>query len=389
MIFSLEEYEDYLARIETDRFGPFDLQIGCNMQTLETLLLRVNDAHQRFHTSPLSPIANHLEKEVIVSSVFGTNSIEGGALSKTETQSALELDPSKIQDIEQRRVLNLKQAYQLSRQAASDPNWQLDVEFIKTMHAAITDQLPHERNQAGVLRDNSKSVTTYVGDPAHGGRYKPPQYGKDIIKLLEALVDWHQQLKDQKIPALIRAPLVHLYYELIHPFWDGNGRVGRVLEATLLQAEGFKYAPFALAHYYFENIDKYFALFNLCRKQAMKKRPFPNTAFVEFFLQGMFISLNKLHDRANNLINILLFEIEIKRRYDQKTINARQYAIVSQVLNTGPIPLSVLRQAPWYMALYENRTDKTKRRDLTALQEQGLVKLDNEKRLWPGCFDIA
>ncbi|MGJ0431129.1 Fic family protein [Methylobacter sp.] len=382
-------FQEHLVRIETDRFGPFDLQIGCDMQTVETLLLRVNDAQQRFRNSPLSHIANHLEKEVTVSSIFGTNSIEGGALSETETQSALELDPSKIQDIEQRRALNLKQAYDLSRQAASDPEWQLDVKFIQALHAAVTDQLPHERNQPGVLRNNSKSITTYVGDQAHGGRYKPPQYDKDIIKMLEALVCWHQQLKDQQVPVLIRAPLVHLYYELVHPFWDGNGRVGRVLEATLLQVEGFQYAPFAQAHYYFENIDKYFALFNLCRKRAMKKHPFPNTAFVEFFLQGMLISLNKLHDRVNNLIKFLLFEMEIKRRYDQKQINTRQYAIVSQVLNAGlPILLSDLRQAPWYLALYEKRTDKTRQRDLIGLQELKLVKLDNQKRLWPGCFDF-
>ncbi|MFC2503586.1 MAG: Fic family protein, partial [Cardiobacterium sp.] len=38
----------------------------------------------------------------------------------------------------------------------------------------------------------------------------------------------------QGVPALIRAPLVHYYYEIIHPFWDGNGRVGRVLEASIL-----------------------------------------------------------------------------------------------------------------------------------------------------------
>jgi hypothetical protein len=99
----------------------------------------------------------------------------------------------------------------------------------------------------------------------------------------------------------------------------------------------------------------------------------------------MLISLNKLHDRVNDLIHILLFETEIKRRYDQKEINSRQYAIVSQVLNAGsPILLSDLRQAPWYRALYEKLTDKTKQRDLYGLQEQKLIRLDDQRRLWPG-----
>ena len=62
--------------------------------------------------------------------------------------------------------------------------------------------------------------------------------------------------------------LVHSYFEMIHLFWDGNGRAGRVFEAAILHAEGFRYAPFALARYYLaDQIDRYFALFNLCRNK--------------------------------------------------------------------------------------------------------------------------
>ena len=64
--------QDQPVRIETDRFGPFPLQITCDIQALDTLLLRVDDAHQRFRSSPLSQVANQLEKEVIVSSIIGT-----------------------------------------------------------------------------------------------------------------------------------------------------------------------------------------------------------------------------------------------------------------------------------------------------------------------------
>lgn len=236
-----------------------------------------------------------------------------------------------------------------------------------------------------MFRSNSKEIGTFVGDPAHGGRYKPPQYGADIRLLLENLLEWHQRLQEESVPVLIRAPLVHYYYELIHPFWDGNGRVGRVIEATLLQAEGFQYAPFAQARYYFDHIDRYFTLFNICRKAADKKITHPNTPFVAFFLEGMLASLNKLHDRVNALINILVFENDIKRRHDEKEINHRQYAIVSQILNAGePVPLAELRRAPWYLALYVQLTDKTKQRDLIRLRNAGLVNFDKAGRLWPG-----
>ena len=177
--------------------------------------------------SQLSPV-----EPVVASSIFGTNSIEGGTLAEEETQRVLDLDPAQVQEEEQLRAVNLKAAYDVAQQAATMPGWRLDVPFIQRVHAAITRRLTHANNQPGVFRDNPKAVKTYVGSQAHGGRYRPPQHGHDIETLMQALVTWHQELEAHQIPALIRAPLVHYYYELIHPFWDGNGRVGRVLEAA-------------------------------------------------------------------------------------------------------------------------------------------------------------
>ncbi|MDS4026883.1 MAG: hypothetical protein RKO25_07870 [Candidatus Contendobacter sp.] len=72
--------------------------------------------------------------------------------------------------------------------------------------------MPHPQNQPGAFRDNPKTTVTHVGDAAHGGRYKPPQYGGDVRLLMQYCVEWHESLVTADVPALIRAPLVHLYY---------------------------------------------------------------------------------------------------------------------------------------------------------------------------------
>lgn len=377
---------DVTRRVETDRFGPFVFQVGVVSADVELAFLRVEDAHERFVASPLSQVANRLEQEVVVSSVFGTNAIEGGTLTEDETALALDLPPDQVQEVEQRRAVNLKAAYDLSQRAAAAPGWGLSVEFIIELHRLITHKIPHADNQPGELRDTPKGRITYVGDAAHGGRYKPPQYGRDIERLLEALIGWHGDMVAVGIPALIRAPLVHLYYELIHPFWDGNGRVGRVIEATLLQAAGYRYAPFALARYYLANIDAYFTLFNTCRKAAEKNLAAPNQAFAAFHLEGMRRTINGLHDRVNRLIDLLLFESVIRRALDSREINVRQYTILSHLIDRGPLPLEELRRAPWYMSLYLKLNDKTRRRDLHRLRETGLAHLDTDNGLWPGFF---
>jgi len=381
----LKSFTDHLARVETARFGPFKFQIGIDQANIDSLYLRVNDAHRRFASSPLAQVAKQLEKEVVVTSIFGTNSIEGGTLSEDETQIALDLDPTQAQDIEQRRALNLKNAYDQASKAAASPDWLLDTRFVRAVHAAITNDLPHPYNRPGQLRNNSKQIITQVGNSAHGGRYKPPQYEGDITTLLEALLQWHSELVTRELPALIRAPLVHLYFEQIHPFRDGNGRVGRVLEATLLMQAGFQYAPFAQANHYLRHIDQYFTLFNSCRKAAAKSRPYPNNAFIQFFLEGMLDSLNSLHDRVNALIGVLLFNNQLRTYLDDKRINARQYTITSQLMNAGwPLPLDQMQRSPWYQSLYLRLTDKTRQRDLRGLYDQSLLRLDSDKRLWPG-----
>jgi Fic family protein len=379
---------EHSVTVDTARFGRFTFQVGVDGESLETPFLRVSDAHERFRTSPLAQVADRLEREVVVSSVFGTNSIEGGTLSEEETRLALDLDPAHVRDFEQRRALNIKAAYDLARTLAPRRDWRLDVEFVQQIHAEITLDLPHDFNRPGLLRDNPKNTPTVVGDQAHGGRYRPPQFGGDVRLLLESLLAWHQELERLGTPVLIRAPLVHFYYELIHPFWDGNGRVGRVVEASLLLHEGFQYAPFAQARFYHEQIDRYFALFNHCRKDAEKDRPDPNTDFVAFFLEGMLATLNRLHDRVNHMVRVILFENELRHLHDTKGINARQYAIVSQILDAGPgLSLAEMRRAPWYVALYTQRTEKTKQRDLRRLRERNLLKVDERNRLWPGFIE--
>ena len=380
---ALEIRSDVETRVETRRFGPFTFRLGVDGTTLALPYQRVLDAYERFNASPLSQVARQLEREVVASSIFGTNSIEGGTLTEEETQRVLELDPAQIQEEEQLRAVNLKTAYDVAQQAVTTPGWQLDVSFIQTVHAAITQRLIHAYNQPGVFRDNPKAIKTYVGNREHGGQYQPPQHGHDVETLMQALVNWHRKLVEREVPALIRAPLIHYYYELVHPFWDGNGRVGRVLEAVLSQADGFQHAPFAMARYYLAHIDEYFTLFNRCRRNSEKSIATPHTPFVQFYLEGMRVSINRLHDRVNQIVNVLLFESQIRRWYDEKRLNSRQYTIVSQLLAaSGPVPLTEMRRAPWYQALYLTLSDKTRQRDLHQLRDLHLVTVDKHERLW-------
>lgn len=375
--------------VETERFGLFRFQTGVDPATLALPLQRVQDARQRFRRSGLAQVAVQLEREVLASSIFGTNTIEGGELSEEETAAAMELSPHEIENIEQQRARNMRSAYDFALEQSRDEEWELSPDYIREIHRLVCHELSHERNRPGLLRDTPKGQITRVGDADHGGVYKPPQNGRDVSMLLDALCEWNRQLARAGCPAAVRAPLVHLYFELIHPFWDGNGRVGRVLEASILLNSGFRYAPFAMARFYLQHIHRYFALFNHCRKEAEKKRDRPNQDFVAFHLDGLLKVINKLHDRVNEMVAHLLFLHQLRQALDDRRINQRQYAIVDFIMKAGrPVGLGKLREEPWYRALYVKLTDKTRRRDIDRLRQHRLIQLDGRNQIWPGHIDM-
>lgn len=372
-------------RLDSDRSGPFTFRLGLDLDALALPLTRVDDAWKMFSASPLAQVANQLQREVLVQSVFGTNTIEGATLTEEETGRALDADPDKVQAEQEVRVRNIKAAYDLAVTSAQTDGWRLSVDYIRAAHAEICRDLPHPDNRPGLFRDNPKERPTVVGDQDHGGIYKPPQYRRDIDRLMDGLVHWHQGLLDAGISPLLRAPLVHLYFELIHPFWDGNGRVGRVLEATLLRQAGYRYAPFALAKFYQEQIHRYFALFNHCRKAAARDEPFPNQEFVVFTLEGLRVVIERLHGRVNELVTVLVFDAVLRRELEAGKINPRQYAIVRHLMDSGrPLSPAALRLEPWYQSMYARLTEKTRQRDLRGLLASGLVQAGADGRLWPG-----
>ena len=109
---------------------------------------RVRDASLRFDSVPMvNEIAMRLEKEVVVSSIYGTNTIEGGIQTEEEIEVIISSEVSNNE--EAKRILNLKNAYNEAEKAArlfavrspqqSSQSVSLSEETITNLHAIITD----------------------------------------------------------------------------------------------------------------------------------------------------------------------------------------------------------------------------------------------------------
>lgn len=394
--------ENGYLKVETNRSGHFVFQIGLDLDKLSVPLKRADEAYTRFASTPMMrDIVNELEQTTLVTSVHSTNTIEGGELDSNETESAIRLSPQEVKTEAERRVTNLRDAYNTAKrfaeyffstqlnaeqqdQAAIQGNLGIPIteQMILDLHSQITDALTHEDNTPGTYRNNPKHRKTQVSDIEHGGVYTPPTCLEDVKLLIRAYIAWANSAPVMGLPPLLRAPLLHYYFELIHPFWDGNGRTGRVIEALTLQCAKYNYAPYAVSKYYLENLDIYFSLFNKCRKLSKDKlTEYPNTEFVEFHLHGILSTINRLQDRANKIISAILYSSQINVLFSKKMINSRQYTILNQLPYKKNWNIKDLNVEPWYQTLYLDLTNRTRKRDLEKLVELDIIKIIDGKKI--------
>lgn len=88
--------------------------------------------------------------------------------------------------------------------------------------------------------------------------YTPPE-GADLLR--DKLADWERSVHDESIDPLIRMAACHYQFEAIHPFIDGNGRTGRILNTLMLVEAGFIDTPVLyLSRFILRRRDEYYSL---------------------------------------------------------------------------------------------------------------------------------
>jgi Fic family protein len=132
----------------------------------------------------------------------------------------------------------------------------LDLADITAAHAALMVDDPDERAYAGRLRD----MQNWVG----GSNYSPrnalfvPPPPETVRGYVDDLVDFANR---EDMPALVQAAIAHAQFETIHPFTDGNGRIGRALINSILRRRGITtHVVVPLATALVAHRDRYFDL---------------------------------------------------------------------------------------------------------------------------------
>jgi Fic family protein len=321
---------------------------------------------------PILPeLAARIDPDIMYSSVAGTAAIEGNPIDGNDVQRlAAGENIEGYSQKHRQEIINLITAYKFMDALPSNEPVEITEDLVFGLHSMITKDVAHERNVPGRYRDG----IVRVGDDSHGGVYTPPKIIKDIRDLMQVFLEWINSDEVGKASPFIRGSLAHYYLCIIHPFWDGNGRTARLLEAIVLHSAGMKYVPKELSNYYYRNVDAYYWTFSNGIRLRKDSSPFQ-----EFSLGGIVSSLKEVKGRIVYFIRKFALRDFYRFLRRKKDISSRQFEFLGLLLdNPVSFTLQDLDEMMPFSVLYRKVSTQTVRRDLKKLTDRGILLRDDD-----------
>ena len=198
------------------------------MTKILNIFSKINSLRERYYKAAANkePLLKLLNEAEVAEQVYNSNAIENSTLTLEETEKILlQIDLDRY--ISERELFEAKNlARVVSYINAKAKEKELSLEMILFLHKMLISNIRDDI--AGRFRNKNEwvRVSNYIApDP------------KQVVKKLEKMLIQYNSTSNENI--IKRIALLHLTFEHIHPFVDGNGRIGRVINSYLLIREGF------------------------------------------------------------------------------------------------------------------------------------------------------
>lgn len=278
-----------------------------------------------------------LRRNSLLKSSLYSAKIEGNQLSE------LTLDESN-NDTETREIINIMLALEY---VDVTPIIHIDHSFIRKLHSMIGD---HLFSQKGMYRREVSGIFNMAGVVV----YMPPP-PTQILTLMDSLIEY---IHNQNDFPLITAFVSHLVFEKIHPFLDGNGRVGRALIPAILKCKKYTVSfPITLEEYLDAHREEYYDALMLGMKNT--------ESYLIFMLKAY---------REQMKLTIEKLEYQSQKPLVVQELTARQEEIYNIIREHKTATLNLIGRR------FLKVPERTLRSDLAKLVDKNLVtKIGNTK----------
>lgn len=279
---------------------------------------------------PNSLVTTLQRQSLLKSSLFSAK-IEGNTLDIKDLHYSQKLNSNYKQRME---IENILLAFSF---ITKNKHKDIDTDYIQALHTVVMKGLSDD---LGKVRKEVSAIFNESGFPV----YIPPP-PSELFDLLKKLTSYINEKTNENI--LIKASLLHISFEKIHPFLDGNGRVGRLLFQALIARQGYSFNRLlSIEELLNDRKDEYYAY--------LDKND--STSFIEFMLEI-------INDQAKNILD----EIGNKKQTPDDLLLPRRKEILDIIRDHGVISLDSIRRR------FLKVTPRMIRYDLKKLEEQGFI----------------
>lgn len=262
-----------------------------------------------------------------------------------------------------REVFNYVQALEHGLRRLDD--LPISYRLVNELHARLMAGVRGDRLSPGHFRTGQ----VWIGAPGSGirdARFVPPPAGR----LRELFYEWEKFVNSEdNLPPLVRCALMHYQIEAIHPYIDGNGRIGRLLITLFLCASGVLAAPLLYMSAYFERDRQryYDELLNVSRTGDWER-------WLSYFLKGVYL---ESRDALARIRRVRDLETEWRDTLIGRRESANGMRVLDELL-ANPVVT-----APKVAKLL-GISDPGARRILGRLEEAGIVR--RIESTWPSLY---
>jgi len=247
-------------------------------------------------------------------------------------------------------------------------NEPLSSEMLHRWHTTLM-QGRHDLVDIGAYRSHEEAMQVVSGPPRNRKIHFEAPPSSQVPNEMERFVTWfndHQEKQAGALTPLVRSGISHLYFECIHPYEDGNGRIGRAIsEKSLSQAQG-RPTLLALSHTIERRRKRYY--------EALEAANTNNevTEWLLYFAEMVLEAQSYTHRRVEFLIEKTKFYDRYRGQFNQ-----RQEKAISRIFREGPDGFTGGLSAENYISITKtSRTTAT--RDLSDLATKGAFSRTGE-----------
>ncbi len=228
-----------------------------------------------------------IRREAVLSSrIEGTQSSLSDLLLFEATQVEKQRDVKEVQNYVHAMEFGLKRLTELP----------LSLRFIRELHGILMEGVRGEHAAPGEFRQSQNWIGS-AGATLNEATFVPPP----VAEMQECLSQLEKFLhSDTRLPPVVQAAMVHYQFETIHPFLDGNGRIGRLLVTLLLCQKNVLSKPLLYLSAFFEQHRPEYYEFLLKVSQGGEWRK-----WIEFFLQAVTEQSEDAVARSRHLLELL------------------------------------------------------------------------------------